>query len=60
MRKQFLFVEGRTVVAFVSQGEKFADCSSFSDVTARVQCKVDTSNPLLILPYFATQVSFRG
>ena len=40
VRKQFLFVEGRTVVAFVTKGEKFADCSSYSEVTARVRCKV--------------------
>ena len=40
MRKQFLFVEGQTIVAFVTKGEKFADCSSYSEVTARVRCKV--------------------
>ena len=40
MRKQFLFVDGRAIVAFVTKGEKFADCSSVSEMTARVQCKV--------------------
>ena len=40
VRKQFLFVDGKTIVAFVTKGLKFADCSSISEVTARVQCKV--------------------
>ena len=40
MRKQFLYVDNRTIVAFVTKGAKFANCSMFEEVTARVQCKV--------------------
>ena len=41
-RKQFLIVDGKTVYAFVKKGEKFAACSSFSDRTCDVKCKVRT------------------
>ena len=40
IRKQLLFVEGKTILAFVTQGSKFADCSSFTEVTSQVDCKV--------------------
>jgi hypothetical protein len=33
-------MEGRSVLAFVKNKEKFADCSTYTDITANVQCKV--------------------
>ena len=39
-RRQLLFLEGKTILAFVSNGKKFADCSSYTEVTAMVGCKV--------------------
>ena len=39
-RRQLLFIEGKTILAFVTQGSKFADCSSFTEVTSQVDCKV--------------------
>ena len=39
-RRQLLFVNGKTIIAFVTRGSKFADCSSFTEVTTEVDCKV--------------------
>ena len=39
-RKQFLLVEGKDIIAFVKNGEKFVDCSAFTEVTSQVSCKV--------------------
>ena len=39
-RRQLLFVGGKTILAFVTRGSKFADCSSFTEVTSQVDCKV--------------------
>jgi len=38
-RKQFLLVEGKDIIAFVKNGEKFVDCSVFTEVTSQVSCK---------------------
>ena len=39
-RKQFLLVDGKDIIAFVKNKEKFANCASFTDVTDQVDCKV--------------------
>jgi len=39
VRRQYLFVDGRTVLAFVKNGEKFAQCANYTDITADVKCK---------------------
>ena len=39
-RRQFLFMDGRTILAFVPVGQKFTQCSSYTEVTALVDCKV--------------------
>ena len=39
-RKQFLFIEGKSILAFIKNGDKFADCETYVDVTADVVCKV--------------------
>ena len=38
-RRQFLFVDERTILAFVPRGQKFPQCSSFTEVTVQVDCK---------------------
>ena len=43
-RKQFLFVDGKDIIAFVKNKEKFVNCSSFTEVTDMVQCKVMKNN----------------
>ena len=40
-RRQFLFVEGKTILAFVPKGQKFTSCPSYTEVTTSVDCKVD-------------------
>ena len=39
-RRQFLFVEGKTILAFVPKGKKFTECNVFTEVTGSVNCKV--------------------
>ena len=39
-RRQFLFMEGKTILAFVPRGKKFSECSSYTEVTTQVDCKV--------------------
>ena len=41
-RKQFLFMEGKTILAFVPRGKKFTECSSYTEVTTQVDCKVSS------------------
>ena len=38
-RRQFLFVDGKTILAFVPQGQKFPQCSSYTEVTVQVDCR---------------------
>ena len=40
VRKQFLILNGEAVLGFVTKGDKFADCTSYTEVTANVDCKV--------------------
>ena len=40
-RKQFLIADSRTIYAFAQKGQKFPTCTSFSDKTCDVQCKVN-------------------
>ena len=39
-RKQFLIADSRTIYAFAQKGQKFPTCTTFSDKTCDVQCKV--------------------
>ena len=39
-RRQFLFIEGKTILAFVPKGKKFTECSVYTEVTTQVDCKV--------------------
>ena len=40
VRKQFLVLNGEAVLAFVGAGTKFAECSSYTEVTSKLNCKV--------------------
>ena len=40
VRKQFLILNGEAILGFVTKGEKFANCASYTEVTAQVDCKV--------------------
>ena len=51
-RKQFLIADGRTIYGFVDKkgGKKFArDCSSYTDITCDIQCKVGNVSNISIL-----------
>merc|ERR1711860_352135 len=49
-RRQFLFMEGKTILAFVPRGKKFTECSSFTEVTTQVDCKAVTGASSISLP----------
>ena len=61
VRKQFLILEGEPVLAFINRGKKFTQCSSYTEVTTSVTCKVRSNsnnckiffNPLLYLQEIA-------
>lgn len=38
--KKLLLLDGEAVLAFVTKGDKFTDCPSYTDVTDNVDCKV--------------------
>ena len=38
-RKQFLILEGKSIIAFVEQGMKFTDCETYVDISSEVKCK---------------------
>merc|ERR1711892_770752 len=40
VRKQFLILNGEAILGFVTNGKKFPNCTSYTDVTASVDCKV--------------------
>ena len=40
-RRQFLFMDGKTILAFVPNGQKFTQCSNYTEVTKLVKCKVN-------------------
>ena len=39
-KKQFLLMDGKDIIAFTKNGEKFTNCASFTEVTSQVTCKV--------------------
>merc|ERR1719510_1169297 len=49
-RRQLLFVDGKTILAFVARGSKFTDCSSFTEVTTQVDCKAVANLETVSLP----------
>merc|ERR1711892_211958 len=40
VKKQFLILNGEAILGFVTKGKKFASCSSYTEITANVDCKV--------------------
>ena len=40
VRKQFLILNGQAILGFVTKGKKFTSCTSYTEVTAIVDCKV--------------------
>ena len=50
-RKQFLFVDGKDIIAFVKNKEKFVNCATFTEVTEMLKCKVMKNNLLIATDY---------
>ena len=49
-RRQLLFVDGKTILAFVARGSKFVDCSSYTEVTSQLDCKAIANLETVSLP----------
>jgi len=49
-RRQFLFVEGKTILAFVPNGQKFPECTTFTEVTTSINCKAVDGGISISLP----------
>ena len=39
VRKQFMVVDGKKTLAFITKGKKFTECSTFLDITSKVKFK---------------------
>jgi len=50
IRRQFLFVEGKTILAFVRRGNKFAGCDRYTEVTSQVDCRAVANLGSVTLP----------
>ena len=48
-RRQFLFMDGKTILAFVPRGQKFYQCSSYTEVTVQVDCKAVPGDADIVL-----------
>jgi len=53
--KKFLLLDGEAVLAFVTNGEKFKDCPSYTNVTGNVTCKVVDGGADIDLPRSAIE-----
>ena len=65
VRRQFLFLNSRTIIGFVNSSGKFSDCAStgFTDVTTKVVCKVKQIkflNLFLFVIFNIADVKFTG
>ena len=47
VRKQFLILNGEVVLGFVTKGKKFTACTSYTEVTTSVDCKVGNIGNIL-------------
>ena len=52
VRKQFLILNGEVVLGFVTKGKKFAACTSYTEVTTSVDCKVWRFKDILLKDHF--------
>ena len=59
-RRQFLFMEGKTILAFVPRGKKFTECSSYTEVTTQVDCKVGSESILLKIQTTVSHLSLKA
>ena len=50
IRKQFLIVDNKVVLAFVARMKKFPSCESFTDITTSVTCKAVAGLDSITLP----------
>merc|ERR1711931_107052 len=49
-RKQFLIVNDKAIIAFITKKKKFTACESFTDITTSVSCKTVSGLDNITLP----------
>lgn len=49
-RRQLLVLNNHTVMAFVGQGQKFTECTNFTEITSNVKCKAVDGASSIDLP----------
>merc|ERR1712210_137498 len=49
-RKQFLIVNDKAIIAFITKRKKFTACESFTDITTSVSCKSVSGLDNITLP----------
>merc|ERR1719432_378396 len=49
-RKQFLIVNDKAIIAFITKRKKFTACESFTDITTSVSCKSVSGLDTITLP----------
>ena len=52
VRKQFLILDGEPILAFINRGKKFTQCTSYTEVTTSVTCKVRKLSAIIVLHTF--------
>lgn len=55
VRKQFLIMNGEAIIAFINKGKKFTACSSYTEITTEVTCKVNINSKCTTLLIFFIQ-----
>ena len=56
-RRQFAILNNKVLLLYVNKGTKFTDCTSYTDVTANVTCKVGMFTSILKLKVFRAENS---
>ena len=57
-RRQFLSIEGKVLLAFLTFGNKFWNCETFTEITENIKCKVWQTNISTRLPGAVPQPLF--
>merc|ERR1719239_639103 len=56
-RRQFLIVNDKAIIAFITKKKKFTACESFTDITTSVSCKTVSGLDNVTLPSSSTNSS---
>ena len=49
VRKQFIILDNEPILAFINRGKKFTQCTSYTEVTTSVTCKVRKLREIIVI-----------